>query len=113
MPSIVSGGTSSGGTTSTPKWTTISSGGLLTENRRDISAPYQRGSSLPSSQCSASLEVPRLHLQRIDMEVRDEDVPHLVRIRPIPCIPSSRAAVGELVTAPCRQFEVDVTIGQT
>jgi len=59
------------------------------------------------------MEVPRFNFQRIDVQIPDVDFPRLWdRLWPIPRTPSSRAAVGELVTAVGRKLEVEVAVGQ-
>lgn len=52
------------------------------------------------------MKIPAFHLQRIDMQVGDENIPRLDRRRPISRIRTARRSVGELVTATCRQFEL-------
>ena len=59
------------------------------------------------------MEVPRLNFQRVDVQIPNVDFPRLRdRFRPIPHIPSSRTAMGELVATTCRQLEIDVSAGQ-
>lgn len=47
------------------------------------------------------LEVPRLHLQRINMQVAHEDVPRLRHsLRPVPRIAATHRAMRELIATP-------------